>query len=38
MDVNGRFGSYSVYSGFNYALQMEDGKNVMVDSEYNREW
>ena len=38
MDVNGRVGSYSVYSGFNYALQMEDGKNVMVDSEYNREW
>ena len=38
MDVNGRVGSYSVYSGFNYALKMEDGKNVMVDSEYNREW
>ena len=38
MDVNGRVGSYSVYSGFNYALQMEYGKNVMVDSEYMMEW
>ena len=38
MDVNGRVGSYSVYSGFNYALQKEDGMNVMVDSEFNRNW
>jgi len=38
MDVFGRVGSYSVYSGFNYALQKEDGKNIMVESEYNREW
>ena len=38
MDVYGRVGSYSVYSGFNYAFQKEDGKNVMVDSEYNRSW
>ena len=38
MDVFGRVGSYSVYSGFNYALQKEDGKNLMVDSEYNRGW
>ena len=26
MDVYGRVGSYSVYSGFNYALQKEDGR------------
>jgi N4-(beta-N-acetylglucosaminyl)-L-asparaginase len=38
MDVYGRVGSYSVYSGFNYAFQKEDGKNVMVDSEYDRSW
>jgi len=38
MDVYGRVGSYSVYSGFNYALQKEDGMNVMVDSEFNRSW
>lgn len=38
MDVYGRVGSYSVYSGFNYAFQEEDGKNVMVDSEFNRNW
>jgi N4-(beta-N-acetylglucosaminyl)-L-asparaginase len=38
LDVYGRVGSYSVYSGFNYAFQKEDGKNVMVDSEYNRSW
>lgn len=38
MDVYGRVGSYSVYSGFNYAFQKEDGKNVMVDSEFNRNW
>jgi len=38
MDVYGRVGSYSVYSGFNYALQKEDGMNVMVDSEFNRNW
>jgi len=38
LDVYGRVGSYSVYSGFNYAFQKEDGKNVMVESEYNRSW
>ena len=26
MDTLGRVGSYSVYSGFNYAIQKEDGK------------
>ena len=37
MDMYGRVGSYSVYSGFNYAIQKEDGKNEMINSDFNRE-
>jgi len=38
MDMFGRVGSYSVYSGFNYAIQKEDGKNEMINSDFYREW
>lgn len=38
MDMFGRVGSYSVYSGFNYAIQKEDGKNEMINSDFDREW
>ena len=38
MDMYGRVGSYSVYSGFNYAIQKEDGKNEMINSDFDREW
>ncbi len=37
MDMFGRVGSYSVYSGFNYAIQKEDGKNEMINSDFDRE-
>ena len=36
MDMFGRVGSYSVYSGFNYAIQKEDGKNEMINSDFYR--
>ncbi len=38
MDMHGRVGSYSVYSGFNYAIQEADGKNEMINSDFDREW
>lgn len=38
MDMFGRVGSYSVYSGFNYAIQKEDGNNEMINSDFDREW
>ena len=38
MDMFGRVGSYSVYSGFNYAIQKEDGKNEMINSDFDIEW
>ena len=38
MDMFGRVGSYSVYSGFNYAIQKEDGKNEMINSDFDRGW
>ena len=37
MDMFGRVGSYSVYSGFNYAIQKEDGKNEMINSDFDIE-
>ena len=38
MDMFGRVVSYSVYSGFNYAIQKVDGKNEMINSDFDREW
>ena len=37
MNVQGEFGGYSVYNGFNYALRTED-HNEMVDAKYMRTW
>tara|TARA_Y100001933_G_C19001093_1_gene564683 strand:+ start:1013 stop:2017 length:1005 start_codon:yes stop_codon:yes gene_type:complete len=38
IDKMGRVGSHAVYAGFNYAYQNQDGKNELIDSEYNRDW
>jgi N4-(beta-N-acetylglucosaminyl)-L-asparaginase len=37
MNVQGEYGGYSVYNGFNYALRMQD-RNEMVDAKYMRTW
>jgi isoaspartyl peptidase/L-asparaginase-like protein (Ntn-hydrolase superfamily) len=37
MDKNGNVGSYSVYSGFNYALKTATDEK-MVDAPFNRNW
>lgn len=37
LNKNGEVGSYSVYSGFNYAVQTKD-QNDLIDANYNREW
>ena len=37
MNVQGEYGGYSVYNGFNYALRTED-RNEMVDAKYIRIW
>ena len=37
MNVQGEYGGYSVYNGFNYALRTED-RNEMVDAKYMRTW
>ena len=37
MDKNGNVGSYSVYSGFNYALKTNT-EEKMVDAPFNRNW
>ena len=37
MNVQGDYGGYSVYNGFNYALRSKD-RNEMVDAKYMRTW
>ena len=37
MNVQGEYGGYSVYNGFNYALRTKD-RNEMVDAKYMRTW
>ena len=37
MNVQGEYGGYSVYNGFNYALRSKD-RNEMVDAKYMRTW
>ncbi|HCP40246.1 MAG TPA: glycosylasparaginase [Cryomorphaceae bacterium] len=37
MNMQGEYGGYSVYNGFNYALRTQD-RNEMVDSKYTRTW
>ena len=34
---DGRYGGYSVYNGFDYALNVGD-RHEMVDAKYNRKW
>ncbi len=38
IDKNGRVGGYSVYNGFNYALQTQEGNNSLIDAQYDRSW
>lgn len=35
---DGKYGGYSVYNGFNFALTNNDNKEVMVDTKFNRSW
>lgn len=37
MNIQGEYGGYSVYNGFNYALRTQD-RNEMVDTKYMRTW
>ena len=37
MNMQGEYGGYSVYNGFNYALRTQD-RNEMVDAKYMRTW
>ena len=37
MNIQGKYGGYSVYNGFNYALRTQDRKE-MVDAKYMRTW
>ncbi len=37
LNKNGEVGGYSVYAGFNYAVQTKT-QNELVDAKYNREW
>ena len=37
MNMQGEYGGYSVYDGFNYALRSND-RNDMVDAKYMRTW
>jgi isoaspartyl peptidase/L-asparaginase-like protein (Ntn-hydrolase superfamily) len=37
MNMQGEYGGYSVYNGFNYALRTKD-RNKMVDAKYMRTW
>ena len=37
MNMQGEYGGYSVYNGFNYALRSKD-RNEMVDAKYMRTW
>ena len=37
MNIQGEYGGYSVYNGFNYALRSKD-RNEMVDAKYMRTW
>jgi len=37
MNMQGEYGGYSVYNGFNYALRTQD-HNEMVDAKYMRTW
>ena len=37
MNVQGEYGGYSVYNGFNYALRSKD-RNEMVDAKYMKTW
>ena len=37
MNIQGEYGGYSVYNGFNYALRSED-RNEMVDAKYMKTW
>ena len=37
MNIQGEYGGYSVYNGFNYALRSKD-RNEMVDAKYLRTW
>ena len=38
MDKNGRVGGFSVYNGFNFALQTQEGNNKMFDANYHKKW
>jgi len=37
MNMQGEYGGYSVYNGFNYALRSKD-RNEMVDAKYMKTW
>jgi len=37
MNMQGEYGGYSVYNGFNYALRSKD-RNELVDAKYMRTW
>jgi len=37
LNKNGEVGSYSVYSGFNYAIHTKN-KNELIDAKYDRDW
>jgi N4-(beta-N-acetylglucosaminyl)-L-asparaginase len=37
MNMQGEYGGYSVYNGFNYAMRSKD-RNEMVDAKYMRTW
>lgn len=37
LDKQGRYGGYSVYNGFNFALK-NGVRDELIDAEYNREW
>ncbi len=37
LNKNGEYGGYSIYQGFNYALNTKD-KNMLVDADYDRKW
>lgn len=37
LNKNGEIGGYSVYAGFNYAVQTKT-QNELIDANYNREW
>ena len=35
---DGKYGGYSVYNGFNFAVTNSENQEVMIDTKYNRSW